>query len=345
MKRCLLLTVPALALAGLVIPVAADPVEADPFTITADAGPWGICAASFMGDEANGLAHQLIEQLRTRHQMAAYLFDRGSEEKRKDREAHEKMERDRGLPPDVHLPFKHPRYTPCCAVLIGGFPTMESANAALAKVKALKVPQDIDLRMSNGQPTSEEMIFVKPNEKSSSADMQRMKISPLANCFVGRNPLAPAPKVEAPKVDPLWKELNAPESFSLLKNSKRWTLVVKEYAGATVMGNSPDKNILSNQMDKVGRKPGEGMTAAGIQAHHLAEFLRDKRIGFDAYVLHTRTNSIVTVGGFSSPEDPELLKTKQRLEKLSFRGAGGGGVHGDPIGLIAHPLAMEVPRF
>jgi hypothetical protein len=330
----------AAALAGLAAPAAADP--ADRYTITPDVGPWAICVASYVGEEAPNLAHQLAEQLRTRDHLAAYVFDRGDEERKRDWEEHLKKEATLG--DGIKLPFKHPRYTQSCAVLIGGFTDMDAATAALQKVRELPEPK---LVLSNGQPAYD--VMWAPPDPGKAGENKPYRVNPFTRSFVTRNPAAPKSQGEAPKVDPAWKELNASESYSLLKNPKPWTLAVKQYTGATVLQNRQESTDFWDKLRRLGRNPGEGITAAGFQAHHLAEFLRDKRIGFDAYVLHTRTNSIVTVGGFDGPDDPELQRTKERLERLSFRADGrsqaAATIKGDPIGLFAHPLPMEVPHF
>jgi hypothetical protein len=336
----------ALALAFPIEPANADPAPADPYAITPDVGPWVICAASYCNGDARYVADQMVEQLRTKHNLPAYVFDRGDAERQKDWEEHLKLERSLGE--GVHLPFKHPRYTPSCAVLIGGYPDMESATAALAKVKQLPCPE---LKLSNGQPARDEEFVVKINKTSGTGDKISAIVNPYTRSFITRNPTAPAPRVEASKVDPIWKELNAPESYSLLKNPKPWTLMVKEYAGTTSVQNRSESTGILDKLSPIGRKPGDGINAAGLQAHQLAEFLRDKRIGLDAYVLHTRTSSIVTVGGFNGPDDPELQRTMRRLQSLSFKvdpraaAANPAMIKNDPIGLSSRPLPMEVPRF
>src|SRR5262249_22143287 len=67
-----------------------------------------------------------------------------------------------------------------------------------------------------------------------------------------------------------------------------------------------------------GSKPGEALGAAALQAHELAKLLRDPRLGFTAYVLHTRTSSIVTVGGFNALNDAEMQRVQRQLAALRF---------------------------
>jgi hypothetical protein len=62
-------------------------------------------------------------------------------------------------------------------------------------------------------------------------------------------------------------------------------------------------------------------------------------LGFDAYVLHTRRSSIVAVGGFTGPDDPEMQKTAEKILKLKLQ---TGNPRMPQIALIAVP--MEIPR-
>lgn len=183
-----------LVLAVLVRSAAADPA-ADPYAVTPEAGAWMICAASYMGEEAPSLAHKLVEQLRAKHRLPAYVFNRGDDEKRKDEEEHKKKEAALG---GVHLPFRHPRYTEQCAVLIGGYPDMQAANAALLKVKKLPAP---DLKLSTGAPALDLEYYREPSETNKEGEVKRAYVNPFTRSFVTRNPTAPQQQAAAPKVD------------------------------------------------------------------------------------------------------------------------------------------------
>jgi hypothetical protein len=149
MKRLFCLVLSTLALAVLAAPAGADPVAADPYAITPEVGPWVICAASYMGEDSLNLAHQMVEHLRTDYHLPAYLFDRGDAERQAYLEEHRQKEAYYG---GIHLPFRHPKFTPSCAVLIGGYPDVESANSALLKVKKLQAPT-IKLSSCTGKET------------------------------------------------------------------------------------------------------------------------------------------------------------------------------------------------
>jgi hypothetical protein len=161
--------------------------------------------------------------------------------------------------------------------------------------------------------------------------------------MVVRNPMVPNTTGNKPRWDPAWKSLNREEKYSLLKNPKPYTLVVKEYLGMNVIQQQqPSKsNTFLDTLGLGGAKEGEALLGAGLQAHALAEFLRDPKLGFKAYVLHTRTSSVVTVGEFDGPKDPELQRVQRQIANLRF---GTNRGQEDPIGLLTNPIPVEVPR-
>jgi hypothetical protein len=329
---------PAVVLAAVLVGGGAAQPPADDFAITPEAGPWVICVASFTGPESPAQARQLAEQLRTRDRLHAYAFNWGDDARRKEQEEYEaKLRELRKDHPGATLPFKHTRHQDYCAVLVGGYADLDAANAALAKVKKLPPPEKFagDLE-----------YVIQPDEGGKSAT--QMMANPFSKSFVTRNPALPPAAQERPKFDPIWKDLNAGEEYSLLRNPKPYTLLVKEYFGRSEIGGSKESAIsLWKRLMQVGHK--DTLTAAGEQAHELARFLSTPQMGYKAYVLHTRRSSLVTVGEFNGPRDPELLRVQQQLAALRFKagpvaGPGGPAAGSDPIGLMATPAAMEVPR-
>jgi hypothetical protein len=73
---------------------------------------------------------------------------------------------------------------------------------------------------------------------------------------------------------------------------------------------------------------------AATNANTLADNLR-KHMKLDAYVLHTRYASIVTIGGYDSVEDPNLRSMKNVLQtRLRI----------PTVELFPEPYPMKVPR-
>ncbi|NBO91797.1 MAG: hypothetical protein EBV06_05730 [Planctomycetia bacterium] len=316
---------------------AATTTVANPFPLTTTAGPWLICAAHFPGTEGMDLAIQTVNDLRTKHRYQAFILNRGEEERRKqDAEWEEVKKRLHGAPARRRMIRIEDEY----AVLIGGFNDLQAATTALPKIRSLPIPR---LATKSGASPFAEMFYTVPEDGK--AKVMTAKVNPYTQAMVVRNPIVPA-GVERPKVDPFLKKLNADEEYSLLRNSKPYTLLVKEYSGGQSVQSLAGGGSGSSLLNPFGWGPssaplGEGLAAAAAQAHELARVLRDPRIGLDAYVLHTRRNSMVAVGGFDSPSDAGILNTVRKINSMRFNPQNGGG---DPIGLLANPLIIEVPR-
>src|SRR5262249_60711450 len=152
-------------------------------------------------------------------------------------------------------------------------------------VKKLKMP-DLDNKCFDS--------IVNPN------DGRIYYMSPYANAFTTRNRTVLHAQQVNNENDPALKPLNANEEYSLLKNKHPWTLVVKGYRGITINQSGSASPSFAEKLWG-GNKANDVLGATAATAHNLAEVLRSPKIGFEAYVLHTRNASFVTVGGFDSP--------------------------------------------
>ncbi|HZY88179.1 MAG TPA: hypothetical protein VFE78_25310 [Gemmataceae bacterium] len=335
-----LLIAPAMLLALWAAPGGAQPPPApdvnQDIAVTPAAGPWLICAGSYSGPNAPNLARQLALQVRERHHLNAYVFNHADEERRQLRAEFERMQ---ALHPDVPMRRRTVRLEEQCAVLVGGYKDDTAASAALKKIRTLPLPE---LKLPNGEPAYDYMLMSVPDPGKQRMTLQRAPVNPFSTAFVIPNPTVPRQQ-DRPKFDPFWTKLNAYEDYSLLKCPKRYTLVVKEYMGATAV--QPHSGV-SGLMDMLGlgHKMGEGILGAGKQAHELAKFLRDPRLGFKSYVLHTRSNSIVTVGEFDEINGEEMLRLQRQIAKLRFSPDPRNPNAADPVGLMANPAPMEVPH-
>ena len=298
----------------------AAPVEADPakdYAVFPEVGPWMVCAASFSGPEAPRQAHELIMQLRRQYDYPAWLFNRAEEQRR---QQEEQLRIAHTIILGFHETETAPRRTSIqeqCAVLIGGFATMEDAHKALDYFKQLKAKEK-----AGGDPAGGAQ---KPS------GTQQAPISLLANCFVVRNPTVPLDQTPVREEEQFLKEINEGESYSLLHQCRKpWTLVIKEYQGAAVIQTGATS---SSFLDKLGfsKKAGGTLSAAALNAHNMAEALH--KFGFPAYVLHTRYSSIVCIGGFNGPDDPEMDRTRRQLASLEFQ----------KVDRLAQPVAFKVP--
>jgi hypothetical protein len=331
------------ALAGLAAAVATVPAQEGTiprdYFITPEVGAWTICAASFSGETSIKMACDLVTELRNQYRLKAYLFNRGDQERRQQAQEIEQKRklqalylRNAGLDPtDIHLPVRRHRIIDQYVVLIGGYSDMRSARHELDRIKKLQpprsVPHDTIVRATLDPAAA-------PDKKE-----QQEAVNPFANSFVSPNPTVPVNHEQANKPDPFLKELNAYESYSLLNCPKPWTLLVKEFRGATML---QSQNAPTGFLEKLfGQKTGEQLNACGVNAHNMAGVLR--KMGFKAYVLHTRTSSMVTVGEFDSDTDPHIKDVHQALTHNLVIKASDSRFE-SAVDLFSHPVPIQVPR-
>ena len=88
------------------------PVGRSALTVSPQAGPWMICAASFGGPESRGMAEELATEIRSHYHLPSYVFNRTAEERRVEKERvtlkaeyQEKLKQN-GLPKDTPLHVK-----------------------------------------------------------------------------------------------------------------------------------------------------------------------------------------------------------------------------------------------
>lgn len=334
MKRILFLLAALALLAGMGRFYAQPAV--DPLHITENVGPWMICVASYTDpkpsesdpvprDSASVMAHDFATEIRAKNKIAAYVFNRGADERAKQQAEINKLREKcpNGRFRTIHIDEQF-------AVLIGGYKDMETARKELDKIKRWPMPSD------KFCSTSGRIVPGKSDNGEKGWLVQQIKSSPFSNAFVVRNPLAPPDATVSDAPDPFLEKLNREEDFSLIHNCKRpWTLAVAVFQSPpTIKGTKATSSFL----DKLtGRDPGEQLAASALNAHSLAEVLR--KLGFEAYVLHTRYNSTVTVGGYESKDDRRLQQTAEAMMR-----------HRDKLEprikpqILSRPLPMEVPK-
>lgn len=324
---------PLLLLLLSMVPAPAAPVEADPnkdYHVTPDVGPFMIIVTSYSGADAAKFAHALCYEIRSSYHMPAFIYNRGAEERRQQDEALRQKRKQQqewfaqnGYQPDSLPPLKRYRIEEQYAVLVGSFKDMDAARKELTRIKKLDAPKSVPLDVWN----------VNGQEQGQKKDGNtQVKVNPFAQSFVVRNPTVKF-EPEPEKPDPFLKELNAGEEFSLLQVKKPWTLVVKDFYGQTVI--QPQSAPDSFMKKLFGDKKRSLLDAGAHDAHEIARGLRLMKL--DAYVLHTRWGSVVTVGAYDSKDDPKLLQMKQVLQEHQQLAPN--------LHLFANPLPMPVPQL
>ena len=361
-------------------PPAAAPAQAHPWAVRPEHGPFMISVKSFTGPQARQLAEELAQEIREHHKAAAYLFEWGAEERRKEEarqeayrqawkqqnapflqlreEMRKKAEAEGRIfidtPPTMRIP--QVKYTEQWAVLVGGFPDMDAASAALKYLRSLP-PATVKTHLLD------RAVVTSPSEQQGGkSSVQAAYLSVYAQAFVTPNPAInksrDKPQYETDEQGtPLLKTWNEAEPYSLLNCPGSTTLVVKVFSvPARTKPAKTEKSVLERLF--TGSDSKKMLDATAKQAHELAKALRSpnmaeslRKMGMtgeplEAYVLHTRTGSLVTVGAFASENDPQLLRVKQILESMSFQvqeQAGGPVIRTERM--FAQVFPMTVPKL
>jgi hypothetical protein len=329
--------------ASVEIPTALGPDH--PWAVKPEHGPYFICVKSYSrpsrptpqdnGPSARALAEALAADIRETYRVQAFLFEYISEE-RKAEAAAIAAARERGrlfaeqleklkqqsklqgmefLEPDTKIHYKSVNYRDQIAVLVGGFQSDEDARKALDKVRTWPPPKD--KRLMDGA------AVLRPGPDGKPV-LEEAYLNPYLTATVVPNPTIrrnPQPATET-GLDPFIVKLNEDRPYSLLKATKSWTLAVKSFSAPVQLVSA---NSEPSAMRKFGAGNGADVLRAGAeQAESLAKTLREMKApgkpnGFEAFVLHTRTGSIVTVGQFDGPNDPDLIQTRHLLTSMKLQ--------------------------
>lgn len=134
--------------------------------------------------------------------------------------------------------------------------------------------------------------------------------TPLSRAHMTVNPLMKLEDINKHKTIKDLKKYNANMEYSLLKNRGKYSLKIATFDGAKLVQTGGGRVTKSGQL-WMQNNDGSGLDEAYTKAWELAEALRSAgKLGYersyDAYVLHERYRSIVTVGSFDSPGDPRI---------------------------------------
>lgn len=305
-------------------------------------GEWLIEVKSYAQVESGIMAEALAKEVRELHKAPVYLFEWGTETRKK-RDEEEALSRKRiadeirpfveyqarlkaeteargeafeETPLRTKVPVYYREIPDQYMVLVGGYKDIETARKALDTIRRWPIPKDVRLldRVETSSVRDGKKIF------------EASYVNPYAEAKIVRNMTLPKQQVSV--ADDFLIKLNQGEPLSIMKSSKKWTLKVKTFntpvtkGGQESQGTSTGRSGPSTGMGA--SKPGQWLDATAQQATKLCEALRglqdeNKRpVGLDAFVLHHRTGSMVTVGQYDTPEDPALQLDMRRLQAMSF---------------------------
>lgn len=299
-----------------------EPIE--PYLLTKECGPFMVVAHTFRGPEAVRYAQALAMELRSAHQLRAYIYFK------KIKPMNSNV---RGVPPTsspadgdgrISEPEVYRIYDEA-AVLIGDAPTLKEAEALLKVVKKIK-PAILD---------SVPSIFPWRNGAG------------LKNAVVTANPLIPAQQLFAREADPIVDRMNR-GPHSIYNNPGPYTLVVARFTGRSTFSDS-DKDFLDDANLKT-----SPLASASDEAELLAaELNKDpmlKKVGMEAYVYHDRKKSVVTLGSFPEkidsqelPKNQKVQSIRQHLDKLNQQYLSSGKFQSPvtPVDVMAVPQRAQ----
>ena len=120
----------------------------------------------------------------------------------------------------------------------------------------------------------------------------------MARAFIIRNPLLPREYFVPRGVDKFVEEMNSGVEHSLLDCPGRYTIQVATFRGKTILQPSAaEMETKKSRWGWLSQGDDSSLVEAAENAHFLCAELRAH--GYEAYEFHDRTESIVTIGGFS----------------------------------------------
>jgi hypothetical protein len=352
---------------------AAPPPEAHPWYVKPESGAWMICVKSYAKttdprSDPKAAAEELAREIRETYRVPAYLFEKGSEQRRKQEEtiAREKarqiaeqaeftkkmdeIRRDRETKGmdflDTPLKVRVPKYNTLdeqWAVLIGGWKDMDAARKQLDTVRTWQPPKNANL-MDRG-------VIVR-GEGAGQSKGEYAVINPYRFAMVVPNPVV-GTRTDAQKAEAyaVLQRLNEKEELSLLRVSPSYktpyTIVVKSFHPPVRIR---DKDGEKSLVEKVfSRDEGaKELHAVAQQAAALATALRDPKFRphpLEAYVLHTLYGSLVCVGQFDGDHPEAMLATQQELDRITFNVRQDGQVtEKSHVRLFDPMFALPIPQ-
>ena len=313
-------------------------------------GEWMVLVANYGGPEGADLARQMAYKIRSQLNLPAYTFayeDEGrktlQQELDRENEWNQRMIDEAGASA-TGLRKKKVNIEEQYGVLIGAWATIKEAQEAQRAIRTKRAPE---IRSLTGLPTTPMQSEYKQDDQGRLTPTNQTPLNPFTNAIVTRNPGLPKRQTTT-RLDPLLKKLNEYEEYSLLNCPRRYTILLKEFSGRSIIqqgqggADGKDTGFLA-MLGIGGHKEGEGLNAVALQAHNLAAILR--KMNLDAYVLHSSTSSAVTIGGFDDLKDPGVERLLHQLNQVRQQIQAQGKFDPQIFASAAEkPIAVEIPR-
>ncbi|MFO0935779.1 MAG: hypothetical protein U0798_04580 [Gemmataceae bacterium] len=306
-------------------------------------GEWFVEIKSYGQIDSGLMAEALATEVRDLYKVPVYLYEWGSEARKK-REEEEALARKRieeEIRPFVELqarlkaeaeargevfepepirtkvPVYYREIPDQYMVVVGGYKDIDTARKALNVIRTWPMPKDNRLldRIERSEVQDGKKVWVTNF------------INPYTEAKIVRNMTLPKQQVSV--ADEFLIKLNQYEPLSIMKSNKKWTLKVKTFNTPVTKGGAESDSSGTGRGPSTGlgaARPGQWLDATAQQAQDLCKVLRNipikgadgKTTGINAFVLHHRTGSMVTVGEYDSMEDPKMQQDLRQLQSISF---------------------------
>jgi hypothetical protein len=290
------------------------------YTLTQEHGPWLIMATSFDGAEGEQEARDLVLDLRQNHNLPAFYyamrFQLDDERPGRGLDAY-------GGP--IKRRYRRGNEVLQHAVLVGEFPSIDDVQAQdlLDQVKVMR-PQSLEV--GDGESTAQSLASVRQFYQHVKAKAGKQVVKgPMGHAFLTRNPLLPKEYFAPQGVDPEIAKWNRGLDHSLLNCPGKYSIRVATFRGKTTLQEKNEEPVTSLRTRKA--KEDDPLVVAGEKAHFLTVALRSR--GWEAYEMHDRHESYVTVGSFDSggklPDGRVVLDDRNAQIIINTFGAASPG--------------------
>ena len=289
------------------------------YPLTPKCGPWMVMVKSFRGPEAVEVANKLARELREKHKIAAYTTMKKPEEQPQVQQ--------------VGMVRGHVRQYLTACVLAGDCKDEKAAaklKEQIQKIKPSSITEDMipnyQWELHNAHTSvrtpgsSNDMKSKYPSGSEDPASKYQWQVGPLRTAFCLPNPLLPPVPL---KPDPVLVKVNSGKN-SIFNCTGDYTLEAILFTGGVAVTEPEAKKLEKHSV----------LEAAGEHAEMICTFLRER--GFDAYTYHALTYSVVAVGSFDSPADPQIPQLAQKIAGMQIAKTN--------FFLVQNPTIMKVPH-
>jgi hypothetical protein len=263
------------------------------YALSQENGPWLILATSFEGPEGEAEARELVLDLRQNHNLPAFYYAMTFQ-----------LESARpGLGIDAAgAPIKR-RYQRGNevlqhAVLVGEFASVDDP-AAQDLLEQVKVIKPKSLEVAEGEETSQALAAVRDfYTRVKEQAGRKVYRGPLGHAFLTPNPLLPKEYFAPAGIEPDVAQWNKGLEHSLLECPGKYSVRVATFRGRTLLKEAQTEAAAHASIRQADEK--DPLVIAARNAHDLTVALRSR--GWEAYQMHDRHESYVTVGSFNEAE-------------------------------------------